>query len=328
MIPFALETLPVHYTGVPQGLWQDAEDWAGASQKSRENHSSKCSLRFWHRRRLSHSCRKLGFFPPSLWPDCELPPPKIFSGDISERFIYSIRYFDSEESKEAGKKELNGEPVDQGENWVLLRRKNLYCFELSPGDDSLPPWAWVPRVGLSSRSEAGAYGPLWNAKCHWQSDLLKKLHALQGQSLYAGCEDILRWVWPFGCPAPLLLEGMKSNVFLFRYQQTALGDELHLYTPRVRKIGGNLLCGTTRNWLCYNGPRLPGVKVFRRDVTLSDMLCSDGLLICNAAMGLRWVRKLVFPPGMPCGIPDGHSYSLPVRGVLRRLFAMYWNAVF
>ena len=208
-----------------------------------------------------------------------------------------------------------------GQDWVLLQRQNPYCFGLGQAADGLPLWASLRRVALDINPETACSTHLWAAKCHWQVGLAQQLHSLQQQPAYAGCEDVLRFAQPLQSGSqPLLLEGRKSNVFLLRYR----GEQLRLYTPRSQRIGTALLCGTTRNWLCCNAPSLPAVEVIQKDLTLSDMLQADGLLICNAAMGLRLVRELWLPGRSPAL----HCYNLPLKLPLRQLLAMYWTAKF
>ncbi|WGK70075.1 aminotransferase class IV [Candidatus Haliotispira prima] len=351
IVPFALETLPQHYLGLPAAIRNHFSAW----QNLNRNAADSLTLALFHRRRLRHSCRLLGFSHPEseadiLWRELETLRPRLLlrATDSTQFPIYSLRYFATAQNlatwRESQDHLPNSRMVAQGRHWLLLQRENPYSFTGELSRETLPSWATLPRVGLfpalrpSSGSIPEAEHPRqeicgshevhkihkphwphsrfrprsrsrsrphshWIAKCHRQVELAEQLSILKQEpnSVYRDCADLLCFGQHGGSvqgsvqepsPKPLLLEGMKSNVFLV--QNDIQNNILCLYTPRLRR-GLAFHSGTTRNWLCHNAKRIPFLRIVQTDLYLEDLLKADGLLICNAAMGLRLVSELVLP---------------------------------
>ena len=339
-----METLPLHYAGVPQKLKKQVLSHSLSRVASSTQITSPIAfLGPYHFQRFEHSCRILGFKTSrSLWQELEILRSKLsVSADYQ---IYSLRYFGSSNAREkwqenykANIQENKNHPTESkivseskmvywGEDWVLLERPNPYSFASSTLPFTwFPSWASLPRVAIESSFgslfESEAEITVRMAKCYWHVERAKQLLILQQQPIYADCAEILHFT---SDTPPLLLEGMKSNVFLLKYN----GDKLYLYTPRFQ-IKTPFLCGTTRNWLCQNAAKLPLLRVIEQDITLNDLLQADGLLICNAAMGLRLIRELWLPNNNLDKNPATlHCYHTPAMLSLFQLFAMYWHAQF
>ncbi len=331
MIPFALETLPLHYTGVPQKLKHSALSFLNTPAIFPAVFPKKSTLVFWHRRRLCYSCRLLGLPNPpvSLWETLDALRMQL---PTSTQFIYSLRYFGTAEIRKIWQDQnsmnLQQGPKSQvdlvakGKTWLLLRRKNLYNFDSSNTTNHLPVWASLKRVALAPLNLACHQPTLWRVKCHWQVQLVEKLRTLQQQTDYATCEDILRL-----CPENFVLEGIKTNFFLLKNQR----QRWHLSTPCNNNTANPLLCGTTRNWLCHNATKLNlSLTLKQQNISIHNMVEADGLLVCNAAMGLRLVHELKLFPcysrSTNCYI---HQYQYENLGsAIRQLLAMYWLAPF
>ena len=349
---FALETFPPHFALARMPLAEfDFVDTHQIIPSTLET----TSLSFWHRRRLAHSCRILNLPAPTelLWRElAELRKYLHAPGNILEAEIFSLRYFGC---KAALATWLSGPAAPaaaaiahRGENYLLLRRPNPYTFPHAFSHAfSGSGFCYLGRVGVAPelRNELpNGRNRLWRAKCQAQVALSERLGRWRhANPELASCDDLLIFTQQREGQSPMLLEGCKTNVFLLFWNRQA--RRLHLHTPRCTSRHF-LHSGTTRNWLCHNYKRVPGLELLQRDISLEDMLSADGLLLCNAAMGLRLVRELKLPTRVNAFYTanftnlngqlrhfnlGGQTMMDPFAAafkILRQLLCLYWNTQF